>query len=78
MLASAAGRTTLLHLDHMNDYKGYTKACESPEPEPSHSAHESVSPGLTSHSIAALAALASRSGSPAPAPPLPPSVAAHE
>ena len=25
MLASTAGRTTLLHLDHMNDYKGYTK-----------------------------------------------------
>jgi hypothetical protein len=25
MLAATAGRTTLLHLDHMNDYKGYTK-----------------------------------------------------
>lgn len=25
MLASAGGRTTLLHFDHMNDYKGYTK-----------------------------------------------------
>lgn len=25
MLASTAGRTTLLHFDHMNDYKGYTK-----------------------------------------------------
>ena len=25
MLASAAGRTTLLHLDHMNDHRGYTK-----------------------------------------------------
>ena len=25
MLPTPAGRTTLLHLDHMNDYRGYTK-----------------------------------------------------